>query len=145
MKLNYRQSSGTRAADYTAGVGWNESWPKVERKGNQPAELQFSLVANSPQFVIPVVGRGRAGQDEWQRCVHGVCSGSTTIRVSGWGEQGPVYRTIGGADATKRCVIEKALAEPPPFVGTGRGNRRSGNWRRSLLPGRVSTRRGCRM
>ena len=47
MKLTIDNLQGQGAQDYTGAVDWTKP-PKVERKGNQPAELQFSLVGNHP-------------------------------------------------------------------------------------------------
>ena len=55
MKLTIDNLQGQGPQDYTGALDGTKL-PKVERKGNQPAELQFSLVANSPGFVIPVAG-----------------------------------------------------------------------------------------
>ena len=43
MKLTIDNLQGQGAQDYTGAVDGTKP-PKVERKGNQPAELQFSLV-----------------------------------------------------------------------------------------------------
>jgi len=55
MKLTIDNLQGQGPQDYTGQLDGTQL-PRVERKLNQPAELQFSLVANSPGFVIPVVG-----------------------------------------------------------------------------------------
>ncbi|MGB8733859.1 MAG: hypothetical protein WCC99_21590, partial [Candidatus Sulfotelmatobacter sp.] len=55
MKLTIDNLQGQGPQDYTASLDGSKL-PKVERKLNQPAELQFSLLANSPGFVIPAMG-----------------------------------------------------------------------------------------
>ena len=55
MNLTIDNLQGQGPEEYTAGLDGTKP-PVVGRKLNQPAELQFSLVANSPGFVIPVAG-----------------------------------------------------------------------------------------
>jgi len=143
MKLTIDNLQGQGPQDYTAALDGTKL-PKVERKGNQPAELQFSLVANSPQFVIPVVGaEGRAGQDEWQRCVHGVVVGSTTIRVSGMGRaRGRYTDTMWRRRATKRVAKSESAANRPPFVNGAAGNALR-QLAQDLLPGEFRHERGA--
>src|SRR5271170_3938199 len=55
MNLTIDNLQGQGPQDYTGGLDGTKP-PVVERKLNELAELQFSLVANLPGLVVPVTG-----------------------------------------------------------------------------------------
>jgi len=141
MKLTIDNLQGQGPQDYTAALDGTKL-PKVERKGNQPAELQFSLVANSPQFVIPVVGaRVALGKTNGSDVFTGYVVAAPQYEYLGWGEQGPVYRYNVAAQSDEALLNQKALPNRP-LLWNGARVTRSGNWRR-IYAGRVRHERGA--
>jgi hypothetical protein len=55
MKLQIDNLDGHGLRDYTAAIDGSRS-PKLMRRFNKPAELQFSLLADGPDFVVPASG-----------------------------------------------------------------------------------------
>jgi hypothetical protein len=122
MKLTIDNLQGQGPQDYTAALDGTKL-PKVERKGNQPAELQFSLVANSPGFVIPVVGaRVALGKTNGSDVFTGYVIAAPQYEYLGWGEQGPVYRYNVAAQSDEMLLDQKALPNRSPFVDRSAGN-----------------------
>jgi len=138
MKLTIDNLQGQGPQDYTAALDGTKL-PKVERKGNQPAELQFSLVANSPQFVIPVVGaRVALGKTNGSDVFTGYVVAAPQYEYLGWGEQGPVYRYNVAAQSDEALLNQKALPNRPPFVERSAGNALR-QLAQDLLPGEFDT------
>lgn len=122
MKLTIDNLQGQGPQDYTAALDGTAS-PKVERKLNQPAELQFSLVANSPGFVIPVTGaRVTLGKTNGSDVFTGYVTAAPQYEYLGWGEQGPVYRYNVVMQSDEILLDRKALPNRPPFVDRSAGN-----------------------
>ncbi|MFZ1929076.1 MAG: hypothetical protein WAU50_08075 [Candidatus Sulfotelmatobacter sp.] len=138
MKLTIDNLQGQGAQDYTGAVDWTKP-PKVERKGNQPAELQFSLVGNSPGFVIPVVGaRVALGKTNGSDVFTGYVVAAPEYEYLGWGEQGPVYRYNLAAQSDEILLDQKALPNRSPFVVRSAGNALR-QLAQDLLPGEFDT------
>jgi hypothetical protein len=55
MNLTIDNLQGQGPQDYAGGLDGTKPLA-VERKLNQPAEMQFSLVANLPGLAVPVMG-----------------------------------------------------------------------------------------
>jgi hypothetical protein len=122
MKLTIDNLQGQGPQDYTEAVDGTKP-PKVERKLNQVAELQFSLVANSPGFVIPVTGaRVTLGKTNGSDVFTGYVTGAPQYEYLGWGEQGPVYRYNVVAQSDEVLLDQKALPNRSPFVDRSAGN-----------------------
>ncbi|MGB8582391.1 MAG: hypothetical protein WCD47_16340 [Candidatus Sulfotelmatobacter sp.] len=138
MKLTIDNLQGQGAQDYTGAVDWTKP-PKVQRKGNQPTELQFSLVANSPGFVIPVVGaRVALGKTNGSDVFTGYVVAAPEYEYLGWGEQGPVYRYNLAAQSDEILLDQKALPNRSPFVVQSAGNALR-QLAQDLLPGEFDT------
>lgn len=138
MKLTIDNLQGQGPQDYTGAVDGTKL-PKVQRKLNQPAELQFSLVANSPGFTVPVSGaRVTLGKTNGSDVFAGYVAGAPRYEYLGWGEQGPVYRYNLVAESDEALLDQKALPNRSPFV-----NRSAGDALRQLaddlLPGWFDT------
>jgi hypothetical protein len=122
MKLTIDNLQGQGPQDYTGALDGTKS-PKVERKLNQPAELQFSLVANMPGFVVPALGaRVTLGKTNGSDVFTGYVTGSPQYEYLGWGEQGPVYRYNLVAQSDEVLLNQKALPTRSPFVGRSAGD-----------------------
>ncbi len=122
MKLTIDNLQGQGPQDYTGALdGMN--LPRIERKLNQPAELQFSLVANSPGFMVPVVGaRVTLGKTNGSDVFTGYITAGPQYEYLGWGEQGPIYRYNLVAQSDEVLLNQKALPNRSPFVGRSAGN-----------------------
>ena len=122
MNLTIDNLQGQGPQDYTRALDGTKL-PKVERKLNQPAELQFSLVANSPGFLIPLTGaRVTLGKTNGSDVFTGYVTGSPQYEYLGWGEQGPVYRYNVIAQSDEALLDQKALPNRPPFVARSAGD-----------------------
>jgi hypothetical protein len=122
MKLTIDNLQGQGPQDYTGAVDGTKL-PKIERKLNQPAELQFSLVSNSPGFVIPVTGaRVTLGKTNGSDVFTGYVTAAPQYEYLGWGEQGPVYRYNVVAQSDEVLLDQKALPNRSPFVDRSAGN-----------------------
>jgi hypothetical protein len=138
MNLTIDNLQGQGPQDYTAALDGTKL-PNVERKLNQPAELQFSLVANSPGFVIPVMGaRVTLGKTNGSDVFTGYVTAAPQYEYLGWGEQGPVYRYNVVAQSDEILLDQKALPNRSPFVERGAGNALQ-QLAQDLLPGWFNT------
>jgi hypothetical protein len=122
MKLTIDNLQGQGPQDYTGAVDGTKP-PKVERKINQPAQLQFSLLGNSPGFAIPVMGaRVMLGKTNGSDVFTGYVTASPQYEYLGWGEQGPVYRYNVVAQSDEVLLNQKALPNRSPFVERSAGD-----------------------
>ena len=138
MKLTIDNLQGQGPQDYTAALDGTKL-PKVERKLNQPAELQFSLVANSPGFVIPLMGaRVALGKANGSDVFTGYVIATPQYEYLGWGEQGPVYRYNVAAQSDEILLDQKALPNRSPFVDRSAGDALR-QLAQDLLPGQFDT------
>jgi hypothetical protein len=138
MKLTIDNLQGQGPQDYTASLDGTKL-PKVERKLNQPAKLQFSLVANSPGFVIPTMGaRVTLGKTNGSDVFTGYVVAAPQYEYLGWGEQGPVYRYNVAAQSDDVLLDQKVLPNRSPFVDRSAGNALR-QLAQDLLPGWFDT------
>jgi hypothetical protein len=138
MKLTIDNLQGLGPQDYTGALDGTKL-PKVERKLNQPAELQFSLLANGPGFVIPVTGaRVTLGKTNGSDVFTGYVTEAPQYEYLGWGEQGPVYRYNVVAQSDEVLLDQKALPNRSPFVDRSAGNALR-QLAQDLLPGWFDT------
>jgi hypothetical protein len=122
MKLTIDNLQGAGPQDYTGAVDGTKP-PKVERKLNKPAELQFSLLANTPGFVIPVTGaRVTLGKTNGSDVFSGYVTAAPQYEYLGWGEPGPVYRYNVVAQSDEVLLNQKALPTRSPFVDRSAGD-----------------------
>ena len=138
MKLTIDNLQGQGPQDYTGALDGTKP-PKVERKLNQPAELQFSLLANAPGFVIPVTGaRVTLGKTNGSDVFTGYITAVPQYEYLGWGEQGPLYRYNVMAQSDEVLLDQKALPDRSPFVDRSAGNALR-QLAQDLLPGWFNT------
>src|SRR5208283_88664 len=138
MNLTIDNLQGQGPQDYTAALDGTKL-PKLERKLNQPAELQFSLLANSPAFVIPVTdARVTLGKTNGSDVFTGYVTAAPQYEYLGWGEQGPVYRYNVVAQSDEVLLDQKALPNRSPFVDRSAGNALR-QLAQDLLPGWFAT------
>ena len=132
LTIDNLQNSG--AEDYTLSVDATVS-PKIVRKLNKPAQLQFSLLANSAAFVLPVIGsRVILRKSIGTIFFTGYLAESPQYECIGSGQAGPVYRYNVTAESDEILLDQKALPNRAAFV-----NRTAGSALRQLaqdlLPG----------
>ena len=122
MKLTIDNLQGQGPEDYTAALD-STRLPKVKRTLNQPAVLQFSLVSNSPEFMVPVVGaRVILGRLNGGDVFTGYITSAAQYEYMGWGQRGPVYRYNLVAESDEFLLDQKALPNRCPFVDRSAGN-----------------------
>jgi len=122
MKLQIDNSDGFGLRDYTPALDGSRL-PLVTRKINQPAQLKFSLVADSPEFVVPIAGaRVILGKTNGQDVFTGYLVEKPAYEFLGWGERGPVYRYNLIAQSDEALLDEKRFPDRSPFVERSAGN-----------------------
>jgi hypothetical protein len=122
MKLRIDNLDGSGPRDYTSSIDGSRS-PQVIRKLNQPSELRFSLVADSPNFVVPLTGaRVTLGLTNGQDVFTGYLMHAPAFEYLGWGERGPMYRYDLVAQSDEGLLDEKRLPDRCPFVDRSAGD-----------------------
>jgi hypothetical protein len=113
--------------------------PTIIRKLNQPSELRVSLVADSPEFVVPAAkARITFGRTNGQDVFTGYLMQAPAYESLGWGERGPAYRYNLVAQSDEALLDEKRLADRSPFVDRSAGNALR-QLTQDLLPGVFDT------
>lgn len=122
MKLQIDNLDGLGPVDYTSSVDGSRS-PQIVRKLNHPSELRASLVADSPTFVVPIMGaRITLGLTNGEDVFTGYLMQSPVFEYLGWGERGPVYRYDLLAQSDEVLLDEKRLPDRCPFLDRSAGN-----------------------
>jgi hypothetical protein len=138
MKLKIDNLDGLGARDYTSAID-SSQMPRIMRRLNRPAELRFSLVADSPDFVVPVSGaRVTLGKTNGQDVFTGYLTKPPEYEYLGWGERGPVYRYSFVALSDEISLDRKRLSDRSPFVDRGAGDALR-QLAEELLPGAFDT------
>jgi len=121
MKLRIDNLDGQGLRDYTAAIDGLQL-PQIHRRLNQPAELRLSLVADSPEFIVPVPGaRVLLGRLNGSDVFTGYVSGTPQFELLGWGERGPVYRYSLLVLSDEMLLDQKVLPARSPFAGRAAG------------------------
>jgi len=138
MKLLIDNFDGSGPRDYTPTIDGTRL-PRVVRKLNQPAELQVSLVADGPDFVVPRNGaRVTLGRTNGQDVFTGYLMQAPVFEYLGWAERGPVYRYNLVALSDEAILDRKRLPDRSPFVDRSAGNALR-QMTTDLLPGVLDT------
>jgi hypothetical protein len=138
MILTIDNLQGQGPENYTQAMDGTRP-PKVQRKLNQPAELQISLLANSTGFVVPATGaRITLVKANGSFVFTGYVTAAPQYEYLGWGEQGPAYRYNLVAQSDEFLLNRKALPNRAPFVDRRAGNA-LGQLAQDLLPGWFNT------
>ena len=121
MKLTIDNLQGQGAQDYTGALDWTKL-PEWSASAISPRNCSSVLVANSPGFVIPVLGaRVTLGKTNGSDVFTGYVVAAPQYEYLGWGEQGPVYRYNVAAQSDEILLDQKALPNRSPFVDPERG------------------------
>jgi len=138
MKLQIDNLDGLGPVNYTSSIDGSRS-PQVVRKLNQASELRLSLVADSPDFVVPTTGaRVTLGLTNGQDVFTGYLMQSPVFEYLGWGERGPVYRYDLVAQSDEGLLDEKRLPDRCPFLDRSAGETLR-QLTQDLLPGVFDT------
>jgi len=138
MKLQIDNLDGHGLRDYTTAIDGSRS-PKLMRRLNKPAELQFSLLADGPDFVVPASGaRVMLGKTNGQDVFTGYLRQSPLFEYLGWGQRGPVYRYNLVAQSDESALDSKRLPNRSPFIDRGGGSALR-QLTEDLLPGTFDT------
>lgn len=122
MNLTIDNLQGLGPQNYTEAMDGTKA-PKLQRKLNQPAELQLSVLANSPGFVVPTAGgRVMLIKVNGSNIFTGYLIAAPEYEYLGWGERGPVYRYNLVAQSDEVVLNRKALPNRAPFVNRSAGD-----------------------
>lgn len=122
MKLQIDNLDGRGLCDYSSAIDASDP-PQLVRKLNQPSELRISLVADSPDFIVPAAkARILLGRTNGQDVFTGYLTQAPAFEYLGWGPQGPVYRYNLIALSDEALLDEKRLPDRSPFVERSAGN-----------------------
>src|SRR5580698_119909 len=122
MNLTIDNLQGQGPQDYAGGLDGTKT-PEIQRKLNQPPELQFSLVANLPGMVIPVTGaRVTLSKANGSFVFKEYVTAAPQYEYLGWGEQAPVYRYNVVAQSDEVLLNQKALPNRSAFVDRTAGD-----------------------
>ena len=122
MTLSIDNLDGLGAREYSAAIDMSRP-PRVLRRLNKPAELRFSLVANSPDFIVPAAGaRVRLGRLNGSDVFTGYLAAAPAFEYLGWGENGALFRYDVTSVGDEFLLDRKALPDRPPFVERSAGD-----------------------
>ena len=86
MKLQINNFDGTGPHDYTSAIE-STGLPRIIRRLNKGSQLQVSLVADSPSFLVPVNGaRVTLKRDNDQAIFTGYLIAAPVYEYLGWGD-----------------------------------------------------------
>jgi hypothetical protein len=138
MKLTIDNLDGFGPRDYTACIDQLHA-PRVLRRLNKPAELRLSLLANGPDFIVPVNGaRLILGRTNGTDVFTGYLASAPDFEYLGWSERGPCYRYNLVVASDELLLDRKTIPERHPFVARGAGDALR-QLTEDLLPGAFNT------
>ena len=121
MLLTIDNLDGLGARDYTSALD-ADSVVEIERRLNQPSELRAALIANTPQFVVPLGGaRVVVSRADGSKLFTGYLSEAPVYEYLGWGERGPAYRYQLRALSDELLLDRKQLPARSTFVARPAG------------------------
>ncbi|MGE0407225.1 MAG: hypothetical protein AB7O65_13090, partial [Candidatus Korobacteraceae bacterium] len=122
MHLTIDNFDGGNARDYTAGLDSDHA-PRVKRQLNRPAQLRAWLIADGPQFIVPVEGaRVLLTRDDGTPLFTGYISATPGYEYLGWAAHGPVYRYAIVAFGDEWLLDSKTLPRRAAFVNRTAGS-----------------------
>jgi hypothetical protein len=121
MTLSIDNCDGAGPREYSRALDPDRP-PRVIRRLNKPSELRFSLLANTPDFIVPNAGaRVRLGRLNGNDVFTGYLAGPPAYEYLGWRENGACYRYDIIAIGDEFLLDRKALPDRPPFVNRSAG------------------------
>lgn len=122
MRLTIDNFDNAGARDYTANLN-ADSMPRIQRKLNRPSRLTLSLVAPTPDFIVPASGARIALElGDGQKLFTGYVSSAPDYEYLGWGERGPMYLYSVTALSDEFVLDRKFIAERAPFTHRAAGD-----------------------
>ncbi|MGO9210846.1 MAG: hypothetical protein ACLPXM_05955 [Terriglobales bacterium] len=122
MKLTIDNFDNRGPVDYSSSID-AQTPPRIRRRLNQPSELQLTLVAGQPQFIVPVEGaRVVLARANGTSLFTGYITAAAQYEYLGWGECGPAYRYTLLAAGDEVLLDRKALPSRAPFVARTAGD-----------------------
>jgi hypothetical protein len=138
MKLTIDNLQRQGPVDYTMWMDGSVA-PQIERKINQPSQLQLALGATSAGFVVPANGaRVTLAKANGSFVFTGYLTQAPVAAYLGWGEQGAVYQYNLVAESDEVLLDRKALPNRAPFVSRTAGSALR-QLAQDLLPGVFDT------
>ncbi len=122
MLLTIDNNDGAGARDYTAAIAPDPP-PRIRRKLNQPTKMEAALIADTPQFVVPVLG-GRVvlSRRDGAKLFTGYLAAAPVREHLGWGERGALFRYRLTAVSDEFILDRKLLPERASFVNRTAGS-----------------------
>lgn len=121
MRLKIDNQDGLGIQDYTGLVDVSAR-PRITRKLNRPAKLQFVLVAGDG-FVVPSAGaRVSLERQDGSSLFTGYVTSAPAYQYLGWGEKGAVYRGEVEALSEEMVLDQKTTPPIPAFVARSAGD-----------------------
>ncbi len=122
MKLLIDNLDGGGPRDYTPAVDAAQA-PRVLRRKNRPSELRFSLLADTPDFIVPANGaRIILGRTNGTDVFTGYIAKNPDFEYLGWQERGPLYRYRVVAISDEFLLDRKTVPDRHPFVARSAGD-----------------------
>ncbi len=116
MQLTIDNFDNAGVRDYTANVN-AEIQPRIQRKLNSPSRLTVSLVAPTPDFIVPAAGaRIVLARADGQKLFTGYVSDAPNYEYMGWGERGPMYQYAVAALSDEFLLDRKSIPARAPFT-----------------------------
>jgi len=122
MKLTIDNFDNLGPVDYS---GWIDAQtpPRIRRRLNQPSELRLTLVAEQPQFVVPVAGaRVVLALSSGAAMFTGYVSSSVEYEYLGWSQCGPAFRYSLQVAGDELLLDRKVLPSRAPFIARAAGD-----------------------
>src|SRR5438128_6045848 len=119
MKLQIDNFDGRGPSDYTSAIDASRA-PRVVRRLNKPDELQLSLIADRPDFIVPSNGaRITLGRSNGEDVFTGYLTQAPAFEYLGWGENaGRFIATTWSHRAMWYCsIVSKFLTLPLLLTG----------------------------
>jgi hypothetical protein len=121
MLLTLDNFDGFGARDYTSALDAG-SVVELERRLNQPSQLRATLIADTPQFVVPASGaRVIVSRADGSKLFTGYLNEAPAYEYLGWGERGPAYRYRLRAMGDEFLLDRKQLPARSAFVARPAG------------------------
>jgi hypothetical protein len=121
MQITIDNLDGFGPRDYTSALS-SDAVPQIARRLNLPSEFSATLIADSPQFVVPCEG-GRVvlARADGVKLFTGYLTQVPEFEYLGWGERGPVYRYALLAKSDEYILDRKMLSSRAPFANRTAG------------------------
>ncbi len=116
MRLLIDNFDGRGTIDYTANID-AEGAPRIRRRINTPAGMDFALIGDTPGFLVPLPGaRLVLVRRDWTMLFTGYLAAAPEHEYLGWGMRSPLFRYRLHAISEEFVLDRKRLPARAPFV-----------------------------